>query len=144
MNKKAPQMPAAPKPMKSAPRDGTIVLIKARGLGWVRAYYMDCGWLRDGGDEDVPLLEFAVGQAVVAVAEGEHSQALHPCLQWILLAWLAIGLGHCGHGFSVGRWDLAATSNATAGESSRPSLGRGGRVAHAAGNTRLPQVGSCR
>jgi hypothetical protein len=44
-------MPAAPKPMKSAPRDGTVVLIKARGLGWVRAYYMDCAWLRTGKEK---------------------------------------------------------------------------------------------
>lgn len=34
-------------PMKSAPRDGTVILIRARGHGVLAAYYLDCGWLRE-------------------------------------------------------------------------------------------------
>jgi hypothetical protein len=38
--------------MKSAPRDGSEIEIKVRGRGWVRAYYLDCQWLREPGDYD--------------------------------------------------------------------------------------------
>lgn len=33
-------------PMSTAPRDRVIV-VKGRGVGWRRAYYLDCAWLRD-------------------------------------------------------------------------------------------------
>lgn len=32
--------------MSTAPKDRTI-LVKARGIGWRRAYFLDCAWLRD-------------------------------------------------------------------------------------------------
>lgn len=33
-------------PMRTAPRDGTGIVIRARGIGIVAVCYLDCEWLR--------------------------------------------------------------------------------------------------
>ncbi len=39
------------KPMKTAPKDGRDIIIKARGLGFRRVRYVDCAWLRETDPE---------------------------------------------------------------------------------------------
>ena len=40
--------------MDTAPTDGTEIWIKVRGFGIVKAYYVDCRWLRED-DPDLKL-----------------------------------------------------------------------------------------
>lgn len=49
------------RPMSSAPRDGSEIIIRAKGIGIVAAYYVDCSWLRErdpetglAGDPSIP------------------------------------------------------------------------------------------
>lgn len=39
------------RPMSSAPKDGSEIVIAARGLGHRRVYYLDCSWGRESAPE---------------------------------------------------------------------------------------------
>lgn len=39
------------RPIETAPRDGSLITIKARGIGVRKVYYVDCAWLRETDPE---------------------------------------------------------------------------------------------
>lgn len=66
--------------MNTAPMDGTEIVIKVRGRGFRRVYYVDCSWLREEDPEVTDCWRTSYERSLAQDIELEDAEGWRPAV----------------------------------------------------------------